>query len=98
MATAAAAVVAKARRDVTSHFMQRNAVSSDAAVQWVPDRRLQRRVLDRFVRQGVLIEVAPDTYYLDVPAYDRWRRSARKRMAIALAGVAAIAAAVAALA
>ena len=98
MATAAAAVVAKARRDVTSHFMQRNAVSSGSAVQWVPDRRLQRRVLDRFVRQDVLVQVAPDTYYLDVPAYDRWRRSARKRMAIALAGVAAVAAAVAALA
>ena len=98
MATAAAAVVARARREVTSHFMQRNAVSPDSAVRWVPDRRLERRILNRFVRRGVLVEVREDTYYLDVPAYDRWRRSARKRFAIALGGVAAVAAIVAALA
>jgi hypothetical protein len=98
MATAAAAVVARARRDVISHFMQVNAVSPGAAVRWVPDRHIQRRALARFVRQDVIVETAKDTYYLDVPGYDRWRRSARKRMAIALAGIAAIGAAMAALA
>jgi hypothetical protein len=98
MATAAAAVVAKARRDVISHFMQLNAVNRDAAVRWLPDRRIQRRALARFVRQDVIVETSEETYYLDLPAYDRWRRSARKRMAIALAGVAAIGAALAALA
>src|SRR3954451_1603252 len=98
MATAAAAVVAKARRDVISHFMQLNGVRAEAAVRWVPERRIQRRALARYVRQGVIVETTNDTYYLDVPAYDRWRRSARRRVAIALAGVAAIGAALAALA
>jgi hypothetical protein len=98
MATAAAAVVAKARREVISHFMQNNAVSPAAAVRWTPDRRLKQRMLARFVRQGVLVETAADTYYLDVPAYDRWRRSVRKRAAFALAGVAAVGAALFALA
>lgn len=97
MATAAAAVVAKARRDVISHFMLQNAVSASAAIRWVPDRRVRRRILERFVRQGVIVEHAPDTFYLDIPAYDRWRRSSRKRVAIALAGIAAIGAAFAAL-
>lgn len=97
MATAAAAVVAKARRDVVSHFMQQNAVSPAQALQWVPDRRMKRRVLARFVRQGVIVETGQDTYFLDVPAYDRWRRSTRKRVAIALAGVAAVGALLAAL-
>lgn len=98
MATAAAAVVAKARRDVISHFMQLNGVSRGAAVTWVPERRVQRRVLARFVRQGVVIETAENTYYLDIPEYDRWRRANRRRVALALAGIAAIGAAFAALA
>lgn len=98
MATAAAAVVAKARRDVISHFMQVNGVAAEKALRWVPDRHVQRRALARFVRQGVIVETADDTYYLDVPAYDRWRRSARRRLALALAGIAAVGAAVAAIA
>ena len=98
MATAAAAVVARARRDVVSHFMERNAVSPDQAARWVPDRHLQRRIVGRFVRRGVLVETAPDTYYLDVPAYDRWRRSVRKRAALAIGGVAVVGAILAALA
>jgi len=90
MATAAAAVVARARRDVISHFMQRNAVNAGAAVSWVPDRPLERRVMARLVRRGVIVETAPDTYYVDPPAYDDWRRSVRKRAAIAMVAVAAI--------
>lgn len=97
MATAAAAVVAKARRDVVSHFMQQNAVSPVQAIRWVPERYIQRRALARFIRQGVIVETADDSFFLDVPAYDRWRRSTRKRVAVALAGIAAIGAAVAAL-
>ena len=98
MATGAAAVVAKARRDVISHFMQSNAVSPNAAVRWVPERRIQRRMLARLARRGVLVETSPETYYLDVPAYDRWKRSVRRRVALLLTGVVAIGAVAAALA
>lgn len=90
MATAAAAVVAKARRDVVSHFMQRNAVNPGAAVEWVPDRHIERRMLARFVNRGVIIETGPDTYYLDPPAYDDWRHSVRKRAGMAVAAVAVV--------
>jgi hypothetical protein len=98
MATAAAAIVARAQRDVVSHFMQSNAVNAEAAVSWKPDRHIQRRMLARLVRRRVIVETASDTYYLDLPAYDRWRRSRRKRVAVLMGGVVAIGALFAALA
>ena len=84
MATAAVAV---AMRKVTSHLMANNAVSPENAVPFVPDRHLQRRMLARLVRRGVIVETAPDRYYLDVPAYDRWRRGLRRRIAMLMGGV-----------
>jgi len=98
MATAAAAAVARARREVTSNLMQANAVSAGTALRYVPERRLQRRVLERFVSRGVVVETTPDTYYLDLPAYDDWRRSLRRRAAILLTGAVAIGALVSLLA
>jgi hypothetical protein len=85
MATAAAAVGAAMRR-VTSHLMSNNAVSGESAVYYVPDRGIQRRMLARLVRRGVIVETAPDTYYLDVPAYDAWRRGLRRRIALIFGG------------
>jgi len=96
MATAAAAVGGAMRR-VTSHLMSNNAVSADSAVYYVPDRRLQRRMLARLVRRGVIVETGSDRYYLDVPAYDEWRRKLRRRAAFVVASMVAIGAALAAL-
>jgi len=79
-------------RRVTEHLMSNNAVSAQSAIYYVPDRRIRRRVLERLVRRGVIVQTEPDTYYLDVPVYEEWRRSRRKRVAIAMGGVAAIAA------
>ena len=92
MATAAAAVVAKARRDVISHFMQSRAVNAGSASRWVPDRGVQRRVLARLVRQGVLVEISADTYFLDLPAYDDRKRTLRRRIALLAGSAATIAA------
>lgn len=97
MATAAAAVVAKARRDVISHFMQANAVSAETASTWIPDRPLQERALGRFIDRGVIVKTGKDTYYLALPEYDAWQRSRRRRAALALLAVTLIGAAVAAL-
>jgi hypothetical protein len=96
MASAAAAVVAKARRDVISHFMQANAVSRDSAATWVPNRPLQQRMLERFLDRGVIVETGKDAYYLDLPEYDRWRRSIRRRLAFVVLGVSIAAAVLAA--
>ena len=83
----ASAAVAVAMRRVTSHLMSNNAVSPETAVSFTPDRHLQRRMLARLVRRGVIIETAPQRYYLDVPAYDRWRRGLRRRVALIVGGV-----------
>ena len=84
MATAAVAV---AMRKVTSHLMSNNAVSPESAVAYIPDRHLQRRMLARLVRRGVIVETAPDRYYIGIPAYDRWRRGLRRRVALLMGGV-----------
>jgi len=89
MATAAAAVGA-AMRKVISHLMSANAVSPESAIYFVPDRRLQRRIIARLIRRGVIVETKPDTYYIDIPAYDRWRRSMRGRAALLIGGVAVV--------
>ncbi len=91
MATAAAAVIAKARRDVLSHFMQANAVDAGSASRFVPERRVQQRVLGRMVRQGILVQVQENTYFLNLPAYDDRKRRVRRRIAILAASGAALA-------
>jgi hypothetical protein len=92
MATAAVAV---AMRKVVSHLLSNNAVSPETAVHFIPERHLQRRMLARLIRREVIVETGPDRYYLDVPAYDAWRRGLRRRLALLMGGVAAALAGVA---
>jgi hypothetical protein len=70
MATAAAAAVAKARRDVQHHFFSHDAVRADSAVAFEPRSRLQRRQFERMLANGVVREGKPGLYWLDVVAYD----------------------------
>jgi hypothetical protein len=83
----ASAAVAVAIRKVVSHLMSSNAVSPESAVYFVPDRALQRRMLARLIRREVIVETAPDKYYIDIPAYDRWRRGLRRRVALIFGGM-----------
>ena len=68
--------------------MSNNAVNRESAVYFAPDRALQRRILHRLIRRGVIVETEPDNYYIDIPAYDRWRRTMRRRAALLVGGVA----------
>ena len=94
MATTAAAVMAKARRDVVSHFMAANAVSAESAVAYQPGRRSRQRQFERqFERMcdaGVIRGAGEGRYWIDAPRYDEWSRSRRKRVGIAVGAVAAI--------
>lgn len=83
----ASAAVAVALRRVVSHLMSNNAVSPQSAITFVPDRPLQRRMLRRLIRREVIVETGPDRYYIDIPAYDRWRRGLRRRLALIFGGV-----------
>jgi len=87
MATAAAAIMMKARRDVASYFMSRHAVTADSAVTYTPSRRPQRRMFDRMVKEGVLVGTSSGRWYLDVAAYDESSHKRRNRALLLLGGM-----------
>jgi hypothetical protein len=70
MATAAAAAVAKARRDIQHHFFSQDAVRPDHAVPFEPRSRLQDRQFERMRSRGIIREAEPGRYWVDVVAYD----------------------------
>lgn len=98
MATAAAAILAKRRRDILSQFLTANAVSADSAIAFDPDGPADRRLFARLERDGVIVAAKRGTYYVDVPAYDRWNRSRRRKVWLVLGGAIALGAVLAALA
>ena len=70
MATAAAAAVAKARRDVQHHFFSHDAVRPDRAVEFEPLKIIEERQFERMRSRGIIREAKPGLYWLDVVAYD----------------------------
>ena len=82
-----AAAMARARRRVISHFMSRNAVSPENAVTFTPEWRMERKFFERLSKNGVLVAARNGTYYLDVPKYDAYQQSRRKRVGLVLAGI-----------
>jgi hypothetical protein len=78
-AAAAAAVVAKARRDIQHHFFAADAVRPDRAVPFAPEKSIERRQFERMRERGIIHAAGADRYWLDVVAYDadlqeRYRR------------------------
>ena len=92
MATAAAAVMAKARRDVVSHFMGANAVSAESAVAYEPGRNIYQRQFERLCDAGVIRAAGDGKYWIDVARYDEWSRSRRRWVIVAIAALLSIAA------
>jgi hypothetical protein len=84
MATAAAAAVAKARRDIQHEFFSRDAVRPDRAIPFDPSRHIQRRIFERWQRAGVIREDKPGRFWLDVVAYDVEMRTRYGRLKIVL--------------
>jgi len=84
MATAAAAAVARARRDVQHHFFSLDAVRPDRAVDFDPPTRLQRRQFERMRDRGIIHDTGDGRYWLDVVAYDVDLRARHRRVKTAL--------------
>jgi hypothetical protein len=84
MATAAAAAVAKARRDIQHHFFSNDAVRPDHAIAFEPGSRLQQRQFERMQSRGIIREGKPGTYWMDVVAYDLDLRARFARVRIIL--------------
>jgi len=81
MATAAAAAVAKARRDIQHHFFSNDAVRPDRAVSFESDRIIQQRQFERMRSRGIIREASPGLFWLDVIAYDSTSGSASRACA-----------------
>ncbi len=84
MATAAAAAIARARRDIQHHFFSNDAVRPERAVTFEPTRSIQRRQFERMLSRGILREEKRGRYWLDVVAYDVDLTARYKRVKIAL--------------
>jgi hypothetical protein len=84
MATAAAAAVAKARRDIQHHFFSEDAVRPDRAVGFEATSRIQERQFERMRGRGIIHEARPGRYWLDVVAYDVDLRERHARIRLVL--------------
>lgn len=69
MATAAAAIVARARREVENLFWDNDAFSPDRAVEFEPRMPVQQRFLDQLIAERIVHRASAGRYWLDLPAY-----------------------------
>jgi hypothetical protein len=74
MATAAAAFVAKARREVEELFWDNDAFSPDRAVEFEPRLPIQQRYLKQLIAEGIVHEETPGRYWFDLPTYKRTQK------------------------
>jgi hypothetical protein len=70
--------------------MTQNAVAADSAISYAPGRGIERRVLEKLIDHGVLHVGKAGTYWLDIPAYDAWNKSRRRRAGMAVGAAVAI--------
>ena len=87
MATAAAAAIAHARREIQHHFFSHDAVRPDRAVAFEADRMIEQRQFERMRSRGIIREAGPGLYWLDVVAYDIDLRQRFKRVRLVLLAI-----------
>jgi hypothetical protein len=70
MASAAAALVARARREIQHRFFEADAVRPDRTINFEPANGFERRIFDRYLRSGIVHQGSGGQYWMDVAAYD----------------------------
>jgi hypothetical protein len=90
MATAAAALAARARREIQHHFFAADAVRPDRALAFDPANGFERRQFERMRARNIIREEKPGQYWLDVVGYDVDLRARHRRVRIALLAVIAL--------
>ena len=70
MATAAAALIVRARREIQHHFFSEDAVRPDRAVAFTPSNGIEFRQFARMLKSGSIKREGADRYWIDVVAYD----------------------------
>ena len=93
MATAAAAIIAKARRRIFDHLMGANAVSPESAVEFEPSGVIPRRQFQRLQDAEVVRSTDDGRFWVDIPTYREWSNVRRRRLAAIAVVVTAAAAA-----
>ncbi|MEO7278225.1 MAG: hypothetical protein ABIW33_09415 [Sphingomicrobium sp.] len=66
----AAALVARARREIQHHFFSADAVRPDRALPFEPGSGIERRQFERMRGRNIVREESPGKYWMDVVAYD----------------------------
>ena len=75
MATAAAAIAGRLRREVEQLFFDNDAFSPDRAIQFEPRAPIQQRYLEQLMAQGIVHQVEPGRrYWFDLPVYKEMRQ------------------------
>ena len=91
MATAAAAIAGRLRREVDQLFIDNEAFGPDRAIEFEPRAPIQERYLEQLIGEGVVHEVEPGRYWFDLPVYQEMRRQQFTwRMRILILGAAII--------
>ncbi|NIJ06817.1 hypothetical protein FHS31_000399 [Sphingomonas vulcanisoli] len=77
--------------------MAANAIDPKSAVPYEARSFVQQRIFDRLVRTDVLRAADAERWYIDLPAYVRYRKAMKKRIATIMGAAAAIGGAIAAI-
>jgi hypothetical protein len=84
MATAAAALTARARREIQHRFFAADAVRPDRAIAFMPANGFEERQFARLRNLDIVREDMAGRYWLDLPAYDIVLRARHERIRMAL--------------
>jgi hypothetical protein len=87
MASAAAALAARARREIQHQFFAADAVRPDRAIAFTPANGFEERQFARLRNRDIVRENTAGRYWLDLPAYDTWLRERHTRVRGALIAV-----------
>lgn len=90
MASAAAAMAARARREIQHRFFEADAVRPDRAIAFEAANGFEARQFARLRERGAIREGAAGRYWLNLPAYDIVLRERHRRVRTALIALAAI--------
>lgn len=84
MASAPAALAARARREIQHQFFAQDAVRPDRAIEFRPSNGFERRRLTHMLKCGSIQLTNGNRYWLDVVAYDVDLRKRHRRVRNAL--------------
>jgi len=90
MASAAAAMAARARREIQHQFFAGDAVRPDRAIAFAPANGFEERQFARLRDRDIVRQGGADRYWLDLPAYDAYLRDRHARVRGALIALAVV--------